>query len=529
MSDTNFVAGTPILKEWLNDVNDFVYGVPTNVGRTASEIAAGVIPTNYAYAPYNVFRYGAVGDYNWTSGTDDTTAFQNCAAATPNGGTMYIPGGFKYRLTDEVRITKPMTIRGDGPGGFMNAYTEGAGGCVVQTNAAKNAFTLVAATANYAFGQYGITDVHFKDIAICGKAGTVPLAAVGVDTSINAGDFHIRECSVDNCVFNFFQNAVDFTGIAYVITFRKSWFGFSTTGVKIAIGAASTAGGQITFESCSTGFNTTSYSLNEDTPAGDFKFLGGSMGDGSFGIKTTFGASLSCKGVHFESNKNAGAGAAIYRVATAGQNASTQGVLDLVGNFFFDNDASLWCDKQTALSSDGNFHFPVLFDANTCLDANTIKLTVPVGEPGFGSKAFVIGESNSGTSGNALGASQVSALFFGTDLRKKFISKRYTWTGSFTSGGIVDFLPSNFVPTLVRVYMTANASGFTTLKFGDQVNDTRYVTIADAQTQALNTWVNYTPTVPEFIVDTTTNQLRIIGSGGILSSAGVIEVQGFQL
>lgn len=253
------------------------------------------------------------------------------------------------------------------------------------------------------------------------------------------------------------------------------------------------------------------------------------MGDGVFGIKTTFGSSISCKGVHFESNKNAGAGAAIYRVATAGQNASTQGVLDLVGNFFFDNDASLWCDKQTALSSDGNFHFPVLFDANTCLDANTIKLTVPVGEPGFGSKAFVIGETNSGTAGNALGASQVSTKFFGTDLRKKFISKRYTWDGTFTSGGIVDFLPGSFTATLVRVYMTANATGFTTLRFGDQTLDTRYVTIANAQTQALNTWVTYTPAVPEFITDANSNQLRIVGTGGILSSAGVIEVQGFQL
>jgi len=498
-------------------------------GRTASEVAGGITPTNYAYAPYNVFRYGAVGDWNGTTGTDDTTAFRNCSVATPNGGTMYVPGGFKYKLTDDVRITKPMTVRSDGPGSFMNAYTGGAGGAVVQTNTAKNAFTLVAATANYAFGQYGITDVHFKDIAIYGRSGALPLAAVGVDTTVNAGDFHIRECSTDNVVFAFFQSSVDFTGTAYLNTFRKSFWGFSTTGVKIAKGAASTAGGQTTFESCTGEFCDVAYSLNEDADGGDFKFVGGSIGDGKIGIKTKFSQSLICKGVHFEQNTNTGTGAAIYRYAPLGANASTSAVLDITGCEFFGNDASLWCEKLTLSSSDGNFSYPVIFDANTCLDSVAIKLTVPSGEPGFGSKMFVIGESNSGTSGNALGPSQVSTKFFGTDLRKKFISKRYTWGASSVSGGIVDFLPGSFVPTLVRVYMTANATGFTTLRFGDQALDTRYVTIANAQTQALNTWVNYTPAVPEFVVDTTSNQLKIVGTGGILSSAGVIEVQGFQL
>ncbi|MGA7539947.1 MAG: hypothetical protein WBW93_14400, partial [Steroidobacteraceae bacterium] len=44
--------------------------------RTPAEIAAGVMPVNYQYAPGNVMRYGAVGD----GVTDDTTAIADMLA-----------------------------------------------------------------------------------------------------------------------------------------------------------------------------------------------------------------------------------------------------------------------------------------------------------------------------------------------------------------------------------------------------------------------------------------------------------------
>ncbi|MDM5229669.1 glycosyl hydrolase family 28-related protein, partial [Lysinibacillus pakistanensis] len=55
----------------------------------------------------NVKDYGAKGD----GIADDTVAFNKAIAETPNGGTLYISTG-KYKITDELKITKPIRIRG---------------------------------------------------------------------------------------------------------------------------------------------------------------------------------------------------------------------------------------------------------------------------------------------------------------------------------------------------------------------------------------------------------------------------------
>lgn len=58
--------------------------------RTDGEISAGVTPTNYAYPPGDVRRYGAVGDGT----TDDTTAINSAISALPStGGTVRFSGG----------------------------------------------------------------------------------------------------------------------------------------------------------------------------------------------------------------------------------------------------------------------------------------------------------------------------------------------------------------------------------------------------------------------------------------------------
>lgn len=67
--------------------------------QTAAEAAAGVTPTNYAYPPGDLRRYGAVGD----GVTDDTAAIQAAINATPNNGTLlFLPG--VYKLSDEVLL-----------------------------------------------------------------------------------------------------------------------------------------------------------------------------------------------------------------------------------------------------------------------------------------------------------------------------------------------------------------------------------------------------------------------------------------
>jgi len=490
-------------------------------GRTADEIAAGVTPTNYGYPPGDVRRYGAVGD----GVTDDTAAIQAAIVAVPKNGRLYFPRG-KYKIVDELRITQPMLICGDGPGHILEGYdTADNGSYVVQTNTAKMAFKLVAALTNYAFGQYGVCGVHFQDLCIQGaNLASKIVACIGVDTTINAGDFHIRGNSTTRCNLRYAVDCLNFTGIAYINNFYQTNFLFGTRGVKIARGTASDSGGQTRFFGCLFEFCTTAASLNEDTVNGVFSFFGCTIGDGTTGISTNDEVSLEIHGSNFEANSNCG----IYVLTPAAKaNSNSSHFRNILGSEFYNNGVSIWFDKQATSASDGNFNYPTRIDANSFSDALAIKLTVPGGHPGFASTNFVIGASNCGLNNGALQASQVSAFFFGTDERRRRYSKRFAFTGSYVSGSAIDMLPVGLVPTSVRMYLTANASGFTAFNLGDIGNSSRYLTIANAQTQVLNTWVSWTPTVPQLLIDATNNQFRLIGTGGILGAAGVIEVEGY--
>ncbi len=75
--------------------------------RTTAEVAAGVTPSNYAYEPGDVRRYGAVGD----GVADDTVAIQNaCNCAR----FVYLPAG-TYKTTSVITIAdgSPVVVRGD--------------------------------------------------------------------------------------------------------------------------------------------------------------------------------------------------------------------------------------------------------------------------------------------------------------------------------------------------------------------------------------------------------------------------------
>lgn len=71
--------------------------------RTAAEIAAGVAPTDYAYAPGNVLRYGA----DPTGATDSTAGIQSAITALPSsGGVVYFPpSSFTgYKVSSSLKI-----------------------------------------------------------------------------------------------------------------------------------------------------------------------------------------------------------------------------------------------------------------------------------------------------------------------------------------------------------------------------------------------------------------------------------------
>lgn len=94
--------------------------ITAGLARTASEIAASVIPTNYLYLPYYHLRYG--GDDTGT--ISSTSAIQqaiNAANATRGGNTVYIVG--KPRITAALTYTTQIAFVGTSGGDtFTNSF-----------------------------------------------------------------------------------------------------------------------------------------------------------------------------------------------------------------------------------------------------------------------------------------------------------------------------------------------------------------------------------------------------------------------
>lgn len=104
---------------WYSGSGTVVANSVIGPNRTAAEIAAGVTPTNYAYEPGNVLRYGALGD----DSTDSTTAFNNAIASNER---VYVPVG-TYRLTALDAIDDRCVIYGDGATSILKFNTTGVG------------------------------------------------------------------------------------------------------------------------------------------------------------------------------------------------------------------------------------------------------------------------------------------------------------------------------------------------------------------------------------------------------------------
>lgn len=112
MASTNFINGTPVVPAWLNDVNQFVYGFPSQTGNSGKVL--GTDGTNLSwvaqsgggggagYLGYKRLKadYGLVGDGT----TDDTVAFRAAIAAAAEGECLVYDGYF--RITDTVVINK---------------------------------------------------------------------------------------------------------------------------------------------------------------------------------------------------------------------------------------------------------------------------------------------------------------------------------------------------------------------------------------------------------------------------------------
>lgn len=109
-------------------VADIFLGITTPYKQTAAEIAAGVTPVNYAYAPGVIDRYG----FNTTPGTTDMLGAINNAilvanATTPNGGQVTFLAN-TYFHSGTITMKQRVILQGAGVGStVLKSSHTGAG------------------------------------------------------------------------------------------------------------------------------------------------------------------------------------------------------------------------------------------------------------------------------------------------------------------------------------------------------------------------------------------------------------------
>lgn len=459
----------------------------------------------------------------------NVTAIRAAVSALKNGDELTFPRVFgqQYLVNDEILLPKPILIRGTGTGSQTGGITVGTSDtdypCIKQTVAGKSIFKMQARKENYAFDQFGILGMCFKDIALEGKAiADRSVSGITTDTTINGGDYHIRHCDFDNVQTRFFQRGIDLTGINYLNVFTRCKFYWCDTGFLSAKGAASDSGGQTRFFGCTFDQCGDCASLNEDTSAGSFGFSGCTLSESRFGIRTTGACMLSVSdSCEFESlTTGSGTGAGIYiKVTTVPSDATRY----IVGNKFLSSENDIWIDKTSTSSTDGNFSFPTLIDGNTFLSTKAITVSVPVGHLPMAGRNFVIGPSNSGLNGGFLADSQITG-FAGLDQRKHTFKRRYTFNNAALAPGFL-VVPAGVVMVKARVYFTANASSSTGFSIGDQSNGGRYLNALNAQTATLNQWYGWQDSPPQPVTDANMTNLQTSFTAGANGAAGVVEIE----
>lgn len=92
----------PVIVEWTGAAWKIVAGfIGLDLRRSANEITAGVVPTNYFWPRGSVMRYGAIGD-----GNDDSAAIQRAVdVAEVSGGDVVFPAGFKWGIGTQVVVS----------------------------------------------------------------------------------------------------------------------------------------------------------------------------------------------------------------------------------------------------------------------------------------------------------------------------------------------------------------------------------------------------------------------------------------
>lgn len=157
--------------------------------QSAAEAAAGVTPSNYAYAPGNVCRYGA----DPTGVADSTSAFQQAlnsvsyivspttlAECLAQGGEVYIPRGF-YKIISTLYLNSNVHLVGEdcGPIQQTSITESGTPSCAMILYSGAAASIAIDASGFWLVSQTGYTGT-----ASAGAASTI---TISTGLTINTG------------------------------------------------------------------------------------------------------------------------------------------------------------------------------------------------------------------------------------------------------------------------------------------------------------------------------------------------------
>lgn len=226
--------------------------------QTAAEQAAGVTPSNYAYPPGHMWRYGAVG--NGT--TDDTAAFNQ---ATSINFPIYIPytPGNGYKITSTVTFGQNVVCDGQ-------LY---AVGIVSQSGQPPGSYTATSPAVIIGNGLAG-QSLHIQGLFVEGDANaklTNRTIAIRVDGSGHT----LFECGAAQCGWGCVNRA-------FSIQFVSCNFDFNGTNYSAYGASVSTPINSILISGGTYGGGT-DYSLN----IGDARFLSSVSGGNPQGIALT--------------------------------------------------------------------------------------------------------------------------------------------------------------------------------------------------------------------------------------------------
>ena len=242
--------------------------VLASYARTAAEIAAGVTPTNYAYAPGDILRYGA----DPTGSTDSYPAINAAISAWQNGGV-----GPIFRQVGTYQLGTALTL----PNGLvidLNRSTlkpSGSAGAVILSNTSGVRNGYINLTSTTGVGIYGS---QVQD-TLCEVLNITCSSGAGIQL-VNCYEMHWREIRLDggSGYAVYVYSNIAGTPSNGMLWDRLSTSGFTTTGdVVLFSGVTGITLLAPDFENndSSSGSNDLHITATADASTAQFNILGG--------------------------------------------------------------------------------------------------------------------------------------------------------------------------------------------------------------------------------------------------------------